>query len=93
MDTRLHDGGLFMQKLSELTMAKPEAAVQVGPAVKVSGGPCISRFGGLNFELRWWFESHQSAISGDNMRNLFSSENARPIFNQKWGHFTMLNPL
>jgi len=28
MDTRLHDGGLFMQKLSELTMAKPEAAVQ-----------------------------------------------------------------
>lgn len=30
MDTRLHDGGLFMQKLSELTMAKPEAAVQAG---------------------------------------------------------------
>lgn len=28
MDKRLHDGGLFMQKLSELTMAKPEAAVQ-----------------------------------------------------------------
>mmetsp|Transcript_37409 Transcript_37409/g.46244 ORF Transcript_37409/g.46244 Transcript_37409/m.46244 type:complete len:327 (-) Transcript_37409:46-1026(-) len=28
MDTRLHDGGLFMQKLSELTMAKPEAAVE-----------------------------------------------------------------
>jgi len=28
MDTRFHDGGLFMQKLSELTMAKPEAAVQ-----------------------------------------------------------------
>ncbi|CAK9112611.1 Pumilio domain-containing protein C6G9.14 [Durusdinium trenchii] len=32
MDTRLHDGGLFMQKLSELTMAKPEAAVQAPTA-------------------------------------------------------------
>jgi predicted nuclease with TOPRIM domain len=28
LETRLHDGGLFMQKLSELTMAKPEAAVK-----------------------------------------------------------------
>ena len=28
LQTRLHDGGLFMQKLSELTMAKPEAAVK-----------------------------------------------------------------
>ena len=27
MDLRLHDGGMFMQKLSELTMARPEAAV------------------------------------------------------------------
>eukprot|EP00439_Symbiodinium_sp_Y106_P004209 s1205_g1.t1 len=27
MDGRLHDGGMFMQKLSELTMARPEAAV------------------------------------------------------------------
>jgi len=27
MDGRLHDGGLFMQKLSELTLARPEAAV------------------------------------------------------------------
>lgn len=28
LQTRLHDGGLFMQKLSELTMAKPEAAMK-----------------------------------------------------------------
>lgn len=34
MDTRLHDGGLFMQKLSELTMAKPEAAVQALDTLK-----------------------------------------------------------
>ena len=27
LQSRLHDGGLFMQKLSELTLAKPEAAV------------------------------------------------------------------
>eukprot|EP00913_Durusdinium_trenchii_P028050 g26298.t1 len=33
-DTRLHDGGLFMQKLSELTMAKPEAAVQALDTLK-----------------------------------------------------------
>jgi len=36
MDTRLHDGGLFMQKLSELTMAKPEAAVQAGGTSKIT---------------------------------------------------------
>ena len=49
MDKRLHDGGLFMQKLSELRMAKPEAAV------KVSGGPCISIFGAfkvINLQLK-----------------------------------------
>lgn len=28
MELRLHDGGLFMQKLSELFLAKPEAAVK-----------------------------------------------------------------
>ena len=53
MDTRLHDGGLFMQKLSELTMAKPEAAVQVGPAVKVSGGPMYFRIWGFHVNPCW----------------------------------------
>ena len=34
LQTRLHDGGLFMQKLSELTMAKPDAAVKALQTLK-----------------------------------------------------------
>ncbi|CAJ1374618.1 unnamed protein product [Effrenium voratum] len=34
LDTRIRDGGLFMQKLSELSMAKPEAAVQALQSLK-----------------------------------------------------------